>query len=71
MADAWVPFAKTGNSNGGGLPQWPAYRSPDYRVLDFGDTATVRSYAHGSEIEFFRRVFETMRVQRSMPTDPK
>src|SRR5262245_39461351 len=41
MADAWVQFAKTGNPNGGGLPQWPSYRSPDYRVLDFGDTVTV------------------------------
>ena len=26
MADAWVQFAKTANPNGGGLPQWPAYR---------------------------------------------
>ena len=41
MADAWVRFAKTGNPNGGGLPQWPAYRSPDYRLLDFGDAVTV------------------------------
>jgi para-nitrobenzyl esterase len=71
MADAWVQFAKTGNPNGGGLSQWPAYRSPDYRVLDFADAATVRSNAHGSEIEFFRRVFETMRAQRSKPTAPK
>ena len=63
MADAWVQFAKRGNPNGGGLPQWPMYPSPDYRVLDFGDTATVRSNAHGSEIEFFRRVFETLRAQ--------
>ena len=71
MADAWVQFAKTGNPNGGGLPPWPAYRAPDYRVLEFGDTATVRSNAHGSEIEFFQRVFETMRTQRSMPTAAK
>ena len=41
MAAAWVRFAKTGNPNGGGLPQWPAYRSPDYRLLDFGDAVTV------------------------------
>ena len=71
MADAWVQFAKTGNPNGGGLPQWPAYRSPDYRLLDFGDTATVRSNAQSPHIEFFHRVFDAMRTQRSMPTAPK
>lgn len=71
MADAWVRFAKTGNPNGGGLPKWPAYRSPDYRLLDFGDTITIRSNARSSEIDFFRRAFDTMRTQGVMPTAPK
>ena len=35
MADAWVQFAKTANPNGGGLPQWPAYRSPDLSLARF------------------------------------
>ena len=61
MADAWVQFAKTGNPNGAALPQWPAYRSPDYRVLDFGDRITVRSNARSPQVDFFQRVFETMR----------
>ena len=67
MADAWVQFAKTGNPNGGALPQWPAYRSPDYRVLDFGDTATVVSNARSPQFDFFQRVFATMREPRSLP----
>jgi para-nitrobenzyl esterase len=71
MADAWVQFAKTGNPNGGGLPQWPAYRSPDYRFLDFGDAVTVRSNARSPEIELFQRALETMRKQQSLPTVPK
>ena len=70
MAAAWVRFAKTGNPNGGELPQWPAYRSPDYRLLDFGDTVTVRSNARSPEIDFFQRVFETMRRKPSMPKAP-
>jgi len=61
MADAWVRFAKTGNPNGGNLPYWPAYHSPDYRLLDFGDATTVRSNARSPEAEFFQRAFETMR----------
>jgi para-nitrobenzyl esterase len=67
MADAWVQFAKTGNPNGAGLPQWPAYRSPDYRLLDFGDQVTVRSNANASQVDFFRRAFETMRGMSSRP----
>jgi para-nitrobenzyl esterase len=67
MADAWVQFAKTGNPNGVGLPQWPAYRSPDYRLLDFGDQVTVRSNANDSQVDFFRRAFETMRAKPSRP----
>jgi para-nitrobenzyl esterase len=71
MGAAWARLAKTGNPNGGGLPQWRAYRSPDYRLLDFGDTATVRSNARSPEIDFFQRIFETMRTPRSMPTPQK
>ena len=67
MADAWARFAKTGNPNGAGLPQWPAYRSPDYRLLDFGDQVTVRSNANDSQVDFFRRAFETMRGMSSRP----
>ena len=70
MAAAWVRFAKTGNPNGGGLPQWPTYRSPDYRLLDFGDTVTLRSNARSPQIDFFQRVFETMRSKPSMPKAP-
>ena len=70
MAAAWVRFAKTGNPNGGGLPQWPAYRSPDYRLLDFGDAVTVHSNARSTEVELFQRAFETMRLKPSTSTVP-
>jgi para-nitrobenzyl esterase len=67
MAAAWVRFAKSGNPNGGGLPQWPAYRAPDYRLLDFGDAVTERSHARSPEIEFFQQVLATMRGKPSVP----
>jgi para-nitrobenzyl esterase len=67
MADAWVRFATTGNPNGGELPSWPRYRSPDYRLMDFGDVVTVRSNARSPEIELFQRAFETMRRTPSRP----
>ncbi len=67
MAAAWVRFAKTGNPNSGGLPPWPRYRSPDYRLLDFGDAVTERSNVRSPEIELFQRVFETMRRKPPVP----
>lgn len=67
MAGAWVQFAKTGNPNGPSLPQWPAYTAPDYRLLEYGNGIAIRSNADSPNIDFFRRVFETMRRQRASP----
>jgi para-nitrobenzyl esterase len=67
MADAWVQFARTGNPNTAGLPRWPVYRSPHYRLLDLGDQVTVRSNADSPQVDFFRSVWESMRGKGSAP----
>jgi para-nitrobenzyl esterase len=41
MSSYWVNFAKTGDPNGPGLPQWPAYNEQADRLMNFGDTITV------------------------------
>jgi para-nitrobenzyl esterase len=35
MSAYWVAFAKTGNPNGAGRPQWPPYSPADDRLIDF------------------------------------
>jgi para-nitrobenzyl esterase len=35
MAAAWVAFARTGNPNHKGIPNWPAYNTTERPVLDF------------------------------------
>src|SRR5579872_499570 len=37
----WVNFAKTGNPNGSGLPQWPAYSRKTDMIMDFSPTGPV------------------------------
>ena len=38
MSDYWVAFAKTGNPNGGGRPQWDGYGNDATRnYLEFED----------------------------------
>jgi len=40
----WTNFAKSGNPNGGELPEWPSYGSPEQRhYLDIGRDIKVRS----------------------------
>ena len=37
----WVNFAKTGNPNGKGLPEWPAYSQDTDKLMDFTDAGPV------------------------------
>ncbi|KGB53084.1 Carboxylesterase, type B precursor [Sphingopyxis sp. LC81] len=43
MHGYWVQFAKTGNPNGGGLPDWPAVTPKDDPLLDFQSDGTPRA----------------------------
>ena len=42
MSDYWVQFAKTGNPNGSGLPEWPVYDPNTSQFLEIGDETQVR-----------------------------
>ena len=37
----WANFAKTGNPNGAGLPEWPAYSPKTDMLMDFTATGPV------------------------------
>jgi para-nitrobenzyl esterase len=47
MSTAWVNFARTGNPNHNGLPQWPAYTSEQRPTMYFDTPCAVRNDPEG------------------------
>jgi para-nitrobenzyl esterase len=41
MSSYWVNFAKTGNPNGEGLPEWPQYDREHESAIEFATDGTV------------------------------
>jgi len=53
MSSCWTNFAKTGDPNGLGLPQWPVYkRDGSYEVLHISATPYSAPDAHRGRYEF-------------------
>lgn len=42
MSKAWINFARTGNPNHDGLPEWPAYTSKNTATMHFDSTCEVK-----------------------------
>jgi para-nitrobenzyl esterase len=43
MNSYWVNFAKTGNPNGEGLPEWPAFKTKTNKIIEFQRDGSVVS----------------------------
>lgn len=63
MMQYWVNFAKTGDPNGAGLPNWPAYERATDLNLEFFDTIRIQKHLYKTESDFidemsiYRRAF--------------
>jgi para-nitrobenzyl esterase len=44
VSGAWVRFARTGNPNGAGLPEWPAYTPENGATMVINDASAVRQH---------------------------
>lgn len=51
----WVNFARTGDPNGPGLPEWPVYRAATDENLDFSDAIRRESGLFRAESDFIDR----------------
>ncbi|HKK41074.1 MAG TPA: carboxylesterase family protein, partial [Bacteroidales bacterium] len=52
MSSYWVNFAKTGDPNGAGLPDWPFFNKDTHQVMEFADSAVVVEVPHLEQLEF-------------------
>lgn len=52
MSSYWVNFAKTGNPNGGGLPEWKTYDKQTGNMLQFGDKVETKAGLFKKEFDF-------------------
>jgi para-nitrobenzyl esterase len=54
MSSAWVNFARHGDPNGSGLPQWPAYDGVDRATMIFNVPCTVENDPRRAEREVWK-----------------
>ncbi len=52
----WINFATTGNPNGEGLPEWPAFDSATENYLELGDSVRAGTHLLADQMAFMDKV---------------
>ncbi len=52
MSTYWANFIKTGNPNGAGVPQWPAYTTKDKAIVVLGDQVRASTLSDAARLDF-------------------
>jgi para-nitrobenzyl esterase len=61
MNSYWVNFAKTGDPNGQGLPNWPAYDTKGEAYMELGNEIAAKKELHKEKLDFFEKIAGTVR----------
>jgi para-nitrobenzyl esterase len=63
MSSYWVNFARTGDPNGPGLPQWPVFTENDQKVMFFDAAASARPIPNLEKLKAFDSYYLWRREQ--------
>jgi len=66
MGDYWTNFAKYGNPNGEGVPEWPAFTNENPQVMHLGQTPHVGSVPDENSLKVLDTYFEWRRSPEGM-----
>lgn len=55
LSGYWVNFVRTGDPNGKGLPEWPAFSPESATTMELGDKMAPRAIADNVKLELFRQ----------------
>lgn len=64
MSSYWANFTATGNPNGKGLPEWPAYNEKSGKAMILGDTVSAGTQIEPTMLSFYDSYYKTLTPAR-------
>jgi para-nitrobenzyl esterase len=59
----WTNFAKRGDPNGPGLPEWPSFNGPRHKVMHFGTTTAAGSVPNADKLQLLDHYYAWRRTE--------
>ena len=58
MSGYWINFISTGNPNGKGLPEWPAFKATPPETMELGDQMKPRPLTSREKFEVLTKLLK-------------